>query len=185
MRLEIPQKNRTFANSFRHNMKRIFVLFFISVIALPGIFAQGFSLTVNCQGIKADSIHLQQFDGKKDFSNVLSVVFAEKATLKQKAALPAGYYSVAADTNYLFTLLISEEKKQSITANVNAGMTVEFTGSDENQAAWNYRTEPERLHRDRRGDGLRVQGERGMGREQRGAAKIKGYTPTTTNSMTV
>ena len=119
-------------------MKRFFVLFFISVITLPGIFAQGFSLTVNCQGIKADSIHLQQFDGKKDFSNVLSVVFAEKATLKQKAALPAGYYSVAADTNYLFTLLISEEKKQSITANVNAGMTVEFTGSDENQSAWNY-----------------------------------------------
>ena len=119
-------------------MKRILVLFFISVIALPEIFAQGFSLTINCQGIKADSIHLQQFDGKKDFSNVLSVVFAEKTTLKQKAALSAGYYSVAADTNYLFTLLISEEKKQSITANVKFGSTVEFTGSDENQAAWNY-----------------------------------------------
>lgn len=119
-------------------MKRIFVLLLFSVITLPEIFAQGFSLTINCQDIKADSIHLQQFDGKKDFRNVLSVPYAKEVTLRQKAVLTAGYYSVAADTNYLFTLLISEEKKQSITANVNAGMTVEFTGSDENQAAWNY-----------------------------------------------
>ena len=119
-------------------MKRFFVLFFISVITLPGIFAQGFSLTVNCQGIKADSIHLQQFDGKKDFSNVLSSVYTKQVTLKQKAILPAGYYRLMADTNYLFTLLISEEKKQQISVTVDFGSSVTFTGSDENQATWAY-----------------------------------------------
>ena len=85
---------------------------FISVIALPELFSQNFSLVLNCRGIKADSIHLQIFDGRKDFQNVLSVPFAKQVTLKQKAALPAGFYAVAADTTMLFTLLISEEKKQ-------------------------------------------------------------------------
>lgn len=119
-------------------MKRILALFFISVIALPELFSQNFSLVLNCRGIKSDSIHLQIFDGRKDFQNVLSVPFAKQVTLKQKAALPVGFYAVAADTTMLFTLLISEEKKQQISAQVDFGHSAAFTGSDENNASIAY-----------------------------------------------
>ena len=119
-------------------MKRILVLFFISVIALPELFSQNFSLTLNCRGIKSDSLHLQTFDGRKEFHNVLSVPFARQATLKQKAMLPAGFYAVAADTTILFTLLISEEKRQQISVQVEFGSSVTFTGSDENNASIAY-----------------------------------------------
>lgn len=119
-------------------MKRILVLFFVTVIALPTLCAQNFSLVLSCRGIKADSIHLQTFDGRKEFKNVLSVPFAGQVTLKQKTALPAGFYLVAADTTALFTLLISEEKKQQISAQVDFGHSAAFTGSDENNASIAY-----------------------------------------------
>lgn len=123
-------------------MKKLFILLVLACTTLF-LHAQNFSLTINSHDTKADSIHLQdikrvkisdankRFDGEILYRDILSAPCGDKVVLKQKAILKPGYYRVMADTSLLFELLVSDEKKQKITAHVDNGKTT-FEGSPEN-----------------------------------------------------
>lgn len=111
-------------------MKKL-LLCFVLTIFIFSAYSQGLTLKINSKNITADSLHLQQFDGRKNFKNVISIPYSAKATFKQKRALPAGYYQVCGDTNLLFELLISDNKKENFVVTIN-GDIVHFENSDEN-----------------------------------------------------
>lgn len=118
-------------------MKKILIIIFaLTLLPLYSV-AQGFTLTVN-SSIHADSLHLKMFDGKRDFCDTLSVPFSAKTVLKSKSVLRPGHYQVYADTSLLFDLLISEQKRQSMTVRVNGLEDVVFEDSPENANCLEY-----------------------------------------------
>ncbi|MBQ7551073.1 MAG: DUF5106 domain-containing protein [Bacteroidales bacterium] len=109
---------------------------FFALVALLGftsvVCGQGFTLKMNSSGVTFDSIYLQRFDGHRDFQNILSAPFRSQTTLKQKKTLPEGYYQVSGDDQYLFPLLISNEKEENFTVTLRAKGEVFFENNDEN-----------------------------------------------------
>lgn len=124
-------------------MKKAF--FILSLLVCSSVFlqAQNFVLNINSTGIKADSIHFQVFDKKRDFKDSIVIPFSEKAVVKQKGIMPAGYYRVMADSNMLFELLISENKKQNLTVTTDADANVVFANSEENANCLAYNRQSE------------------------------------------
>lgn len=123
-------------------MKKI-ILLGAFILAIPlATRAQNFILTINTTGITADSIHFQAFVKKKGFHDTIAVPFLSKVTIKHKATLSPGYYKILRDTNLLFDLLISEEKKQSLTVNIDGEGNIVFENSPENAncLAYNKKT---------------------------------------------
>lgn len=96
------------------------------------IYGQGFTLKINSNGMTFDSVYLQRFDGHRDYRNLLAAPFRPQTTLKQKKALPAGYYQVSGDEQYLFSLLISDEKEENFSVSLDANGKVFFEDNDEN-----------------------------------------------------
>ena len=112
-------------------MKKVILLFLLLLMPLY-FYAQHFSLTVNSKNIQADSVHIQAFDAKKNFQNILSAPYSENTVIKQKDKLAPGLYRVTYDSTEIFDLLISEEKRQNLTVTVVSNDSVRFENSDEN-----------------------------------------------------
>lgn len=119
-------------------MKKILLLLVIALTGSVTAVAQNFTLTINSVGITADSVHFQAFDKTKGFHDTLALPYLPKVTIKQKASLQPGYYRVMRDTNLFFDLLISEEKKQAITVNIDSDGKIVFENSPENNNCLEY-----------------------------------------------
>ena len=119
-------------------MKRIVPLLTILLVLPFLLAAQNFTLTVSSKGLGADSLRIRAFDGKKTFKTLAVAPCTEKTVLKMKDKIPAGLYKVQKDTNFLFDLLISEEKKQSISVSIDSKGNPIFENSQENTNFQNY-----------------------------------------------
>lgn len=114
-------------------MKIFRLLLIITLLSPIFCLSQNFSITVNSTQLTADSLHLKEFDGKRDFKDITAVPAQSKCVLKTKGKLKPGFYQVYADTNLLFNFIISEEKKQALNVTVNDNGEVHFTNSTENE----------------------------------------------------
>ncbi len=113
-------------------MKKVLFVVWM-VLLLPFVcVAQNFSLTLTSKSVKADSLHFQSFDKKKNFVSIISVPYSEKAVLKQKEKLAPGFYRVTGDSVVLFDVIISEEKKTSLVVSMDEAGEVTFQNSPEN-----------------------------------------------------
>lgn len=113
-------------------MKRIVPLFILSVLFPFLVVAQNFTLTINSKNLIADSLRIRAFDGKKSFTTLAVAPYSTTVVLKVKDKLPAGLYKVQNDTNDLFELLVSEEKKQIVSVTIDGNQVPVFSNSQEN-----------------------------------------------------
>ena len=119
-------------------MKRI-VPFLTLLFVFPLlIVAQNFTLTINSKNLTADSLRVRAFDGKKAYTTLAVAPYSATTVLKMKDKIPAGLYKIQKDTTDLFDLLISEEKKQNISATIGADGNPVFANSQENSNFQTY-----------------------------------------------
>lgn len=124
-------------------MKKI-ILFLLTLLLPYWASAQGFTLTINADKVISDTLRLQtfkrvkiidannKFEGKILYKDVTAVPCEKTTIIKLKKPLTAGYYQITGKDGMVFPLLISDEKKQKITVNIDATGTT-FVGSAENQ----------------------------------------------------
>lgn len=119
-------------------IKKIYYVLIITLLLPFSCLAQNFSITINSSNLKADSLHLKEFDGKKDFKDMTAAPATSKCVLKLKDKIKPGMYQLCADTNILFDLLISSEKKQNLIVDIDASGEVHFQNSPENENSQAY-----------------------------------------------
>ncbi len=122
------------------------ILLAIAAIAFPLLLsAQNFTLTIQVENAElgADSLRLRAFDGKKKYKTLAVCPVSSKMILKVKDKLAPGLYKVERDTNELFTVLISEEKKQNIIVTMGKDLKPIFNNSVENTNSQAYSAKSE------------------------------------------
>ncbi|MCK9338808.1 MAG: DUF5106 domain-containing protein [Bacteroidales bacterium] len=114
------------------NLKK-YTFFFLLMILTPFCsFSQNFNIKIISNNLTCDSLFLKGFDGKKEFTNLISISYRSTATLKQKGSLPPGIYRMCADTAQLFEFLISNTKQQTFVVNIDNNGKLIFQNNDEN-----------------------------------------------------
>ncbi len=114
-------------------------LILILILSIPVCaFSQNFSIKVNSHNLGYDSLHLQCFDGKKDFVNQISVSYSSNAVLKQKKELEPGIYRILGDSTRLFDFLISTKKQQNFNVTIQDKEHIVFDNNVENNNNQEY-----------------------------------------------
>ena len=129
-------------------MRKLLLLF--AILSPLWLCGQKLTLTVNSSAPRGDTLHLQRiqrvqltdehqrFEGSIVYRDVAALPYTAKAVFKPKEKLAAGYYQVTVGDTLLFPLLISENKSQKITVNIDANGAVDFANSLENSNFQRY-----------------------------------------------
>ena len=120
-------------------INKAFVLSLI-LFATANLYSQGYEIKVSLTTKHYDSLHLQAFDGKKDFKDLQVLPYAKTVVFKGKKSLDPGIYLLEGDTVGITEILISDSKSQQFSI-TEKDSVVKFINSPENEANQQYMKE--------------------------------------------
>ena len=120
-------------------INKAFVLSFI-LFATANLYSQGYEIKVSLTTKHYDSLHLQAFDGKKDFKDLQVLPYAKTVVFKGKKSLDPGIYLLEGDTVGITEILISDSKSQQFSI-TEKDSVIKFINSPENEANQQYMKE--------------------------------------------
>lgn len=101
-------------------------------------------IRIRISGIHCDSVQIQSFDWKNKSGTHLVQPYQSEVRLKSKSSLRPGMYWICADTNHVAALVVPNEKKQKIGADISND-TISFTNSPESASYLAYHRQKEKF----------------------------------------
>lgn len=115
----------------------IFTLLATMGLCLPFYGFGQLEIRLKLSGTPCDSVKLQSYHWQKKYGTNIALPYHEEVVFKTQKALEPGVYSITADTTTIFSIILSDAKKQKLSIIYN-GKSAQFPDNKENATYQEY-----------------------------------------------